>query len=57
MKVKKVLLNDDDFDDSVEQYGDQVINEEGMMELRSTKQRLQQQAKATKRNFKANAQT
>src|SRR5688572_4146868 len=46
------LLNDDDFDDSVEQYGDQVISEEGMMELRSTKQRLQQQDEQRKENLK-----
>ena len=46
------LLNDDDFDDSVEQYGDQVISEEGMMELRSTKQRLQQQAEQRKETLK-----
>jgi len=46
------LLNDDDFDDSVEQFGDQVISEEGMMELRSTKQRLQQQAEQRKETLK-----
>ena len=46
------MLNDDDFDDSVEQYGDQVISEEGMMELRSTKQRLQQQAEQRKETLK-----
>lgn len=39
------LFKDDDFDNISERYGDQVINDEGMMELRSTKQRLQQQAK------------
>jgi cell division protein FtsZ len=39
------LFKDDDFDHITERYGDQVINEEGLMELRSTKQRLQQQAK------------
>jgi cell division protein FtsZ len=46
------LLNDDDFDDSVEKYGDQVVSEEGMMELRSTKQRLQQQAEQRKETLK-----
>jgi cell division protein FtsZ len=46
------LLNDDDFDDSVEQFGDQIISEEGMMELRSTKQRLQQQAEQRKETLK-----
>ncbi len=39
------LFKDEEFDDVSERYGDQVINEEGMMELRTTKQRLQQQAK------------
>jgi len=46
------LLNDDDFDDSVEKYGDQVVSEDGMMELRSTKQRLQQQAEQRKETLK-----
>ena len=46
------LLNDDDFDDSVEKYGDQIVSEEGMMELRSTKQRLQQQAEQRKETLK-----
>jgi cell division protein FtsZ len=45
------LLNDDDFDDP-EQYGDQVVSEEGLMELRSTKQRLQQQAEQRKETLK-----
>ena len=45
------LLNDDDFDDP-ERYGDQVVSEEGMMELRSTKQRLQQQAEQRKETLK-----
>ncbi|WP_333820070.1 cell division protein FtsZ [Ohtaekwangia sp.] len=39
------LFRDDDFDVTSVQYGDQVINDDGMMELRTTKQRLQQQAK------------
>jgi cell division protein FtsZ len=39
------LLADDDFDPATEKYSDQSINEEGMMQLRSTKERLQQQAK------------
>jgi cell division protein FtsZ len=45
------LLKDDDFDPT-ERYGDQTINEEGMMELRSTKARLQQQAKDRKDQLK-----
>ena len=35
-----------------EKYGDQVINEEGMMELRNTKQRLQQQAEERQEKIK-----
>ncbi len=46
------LLNDDDFDNVTEKYGDQVVNDEGMMELRSTKQRLQQQAELRKETLK-----
>jgi cell division protein FtsZ len=45
------LLNDDEFD-NIEQYSDQVVSEEGMMELRSTKQRLQQQAKERQETLK-----
>ena len=39
------LLKDDDFDNVTERYGDQVINDEGDLEIRSVKQRLQQQSK------------
>jgi cell division protein FtsZ len=46
------LLSDDDFDTTAEQYGDQVVNEEGMMELRNTKQRLQEQAAKRKETLK-----
>jgi len=46
------LFKDDDFDALTERYGDQVINDEGMMELRSTKQRLQQQAKERQEKIK-----
>lgn len=48
------LLADDldEFDHVSQKYGDQVINEEGMMELRSTKQRLQQQAEERKEKLK-----
>jgi cell division protein FtsZ len=45
------LLNDDDFDDP-EHYGDQVVSEDGMMELRSTKQRLKDQAEKRKQTLK-----
>jgi cell division protein FtsZ len=46
------LFSDDEYDHTSEKYGDQVINEEGMMELRSTKQRLQQQAKERQEKMK-----
>jgi len=46
------LLADDDFDHVSQRYGDQVINDDGMMELRSTKQRLQQQAKERQEKIK-----
>jgi cell division protein FtsZ len=47
------LFNDDDFDPSTEKYSDQVIDEEGMMGIRSTKERLQQQAKQRKEHLKS----
>ncbi|HYF69807.1 MAG TPA: cell division protein FtsZ [Ohtaekwangia sp.] len=46
------LFTNDDFDDTTAQFGDQVINDDGMMELRSTKQRLQQQAEERKEKIK-----
>lgn len=46
------LFTDDEFDGVTEQYRDQVINEEGNMELRSTKQRLQQQARERQEKMK-----
>ncbi len=45
------LLNDDDFDDP-ERYGDQIVSEDGMMELRSTKERLKEQAEKRKQTLK-----
>jgi cell division protein FtsZ len=50
------LLRDDDFDPMTEKYGDQVINDEGMMELRKTKDRLQQQAEERKQHLKQRKQ-
>jgi cell division protein FtsZ len=50
------LLREDDFDTTSEKYGDQVINEEGMMELRNTRDRLQQQAKERKEQLKQRKQ-
>jgi cell division protein FtsZ len=46
------LFKDDEFDDVSTKYGDQTINEDGMMELRSTKQRLEQQAMERKEKMK-----
>jgi cell division protein FtsZ len=50
------LLKDDDFDPTTEKYGDQVINEEGLMELRTTRDRLQQQARERKEQLKQRKQ-
>jgi cell division protein FtsZ len=46
------LFKDDDFDPVNEKYGDQTINDDGMMELRNTRERLQQQAKERKEQLK-----
>ncbi len=46
------LFRDDDFDPIGERYADQTINEEGMMELRNTRDRLQQQARERKEQLK-----
>lgn len=46
------LLKDDDFDPMTERYGDQTINDEGMMERRTTRDRLQQQAQERKDQLK-----
>ncbi len=46
------LFGEDEFDPAAEKYGDQRINEEGMMELRNTRERLQQQAKERKEQLK-----
>lgn len=45
------LFSEDDFD-ATERFGDQVINEDGLMETRSTRQRLQQQAQERKEKLK-----
>jgi cell division protein FtsZ len=47
-----LLKDDDDFDPASDQYGDQTINEEGMMERRTTKDRLLQQARDRKDQLK-----
>jgi cell division protein FtsZ len=50
------LLRDDDFDQVSEKYGDQVINDDGMMDLRTTKDRLKQQAEERKEHLKIRKQ-
>ncbi|HTE33769.1 MAG TPA: cell division protein FtsZ [Chryseolinea sp.] len=46
------LLRDDEYDQITEKYGDQVINEEGIMALRTTRERLQQQARERQEKIK-----
>jgi len=46
------LFRDDDFDITAEKYSDQVIDEEGNMGVRTTKERLQQQAQERKEQLK-----
>jgi cell division protein FtsZ len=43
---------DDEFDMAAEKSADQVINNEGMMEMRNTKERLRQQAEQRKEKLK-----
>jgi cell division protein FtsZ len=47
-----LFRNDDDFDHISQRYGDQMINNEGMMDFRSTRQRLEQQAEERKDRLK-----
>jgi cell division protein FtsZ len=44
--------HDDEFERGNDKYGDQVINDDGMMELRTAKQRLQEQAELRKEKLK-----
>jgi cell division protein FtsZ len=44
--------HDDEFERNSDHYGDQVINEDGLMELRTAKQRLQEQAELRKEKLK-----
>ncbi|HYC84513.1 MAG TPA: cell division protein FtsZ, partial [Chryseosolibacter sp.] len=46
------LLREDDFDPLTQRFGDQTINDDGMMELRTTRDRLQQQAQERKDQLK-----
>jgi cell division protein FtsZ len=49
-----LLAEDDEFSIGNEISADQVINEEGLMEVRKTKERLEQQAKERREKLKAN---
>ncbi len=49
-----VLPEEDEFSIGNEIAADQVINEEGMMEVRKTKERLEQQAKERREKLKSN---
>lgn len=49
-----LLAEDDEFSIGNEISADQVINEEGMMEVRKTKERLEQQAKERREKLKSN---
>ena len=51
--IDKSKEDDDEFDVGREVSADQVINEEGMMEVRKTKARLEQQAKERRDRLKA----
>ena len=51
--IDKSKGDDDEFDVGREVSADQVINEEGMMEVRKTKARLEQQAKERRDRLKA----
>lgn len=51
-----LFKDDDEFDPANDKYKDQVLNEEGMMELRKTRDRLEQQAKERKEHLKQRKQ-
>jgi cell division protein FtsZ len=44
--------HDDEFERESEKYGDQIINEDGLMELRTVKDRLHEQAQMRKEKLK-----
>jgi cell division protein FtsZ len=47
-----LFRNEDEFDVRLQSFADQTINEDGMMELRTTKERLRQQAESRKHKLK-----
>ena len=51
--ISKFKEDEDEFELGKEVSADQVINDEGMMEMRKTKQRLEQQAKERREKLKA----
>ncbi|MBS1681315.1 MAG: cell division protein FtsZ [Bacteroidetes bacterium] len=51
---ESLFIEDDEFKIGNELSADQVINEEGMMEVRKTKERLEQQAKDRRERLKVN---
>jgi len=51
---ESLFAEDDEFKVGNEIAADQVINDEGMMEVRKTKERLEQQAKVRREKLKAN---
>jgi cell division protein FtsZ len=51
---KKKFVEDDEFKIGNEVSADQIINEEGLMEVRKTKERLEQQARERREKLKAN---
>ncbi|NOT74090.1 MAG: cell division protein FtsZ [Cyclobacteriaceae bacterium] len=51
--ISKFRGDDDEFEIGKEVSADQVINEDGMMDVRKTKQRLEQQAKERREKLKA----
>lgn len=50
---ESLFVNDDEFEFENEVSSDQIINEEGMMEYRKTKERLEQQARERRERLKA----
>ncbi|HEV8512437.1 MAG TPA: cell division protein FtsZ [Cyclobacteriaceae bacterium] len=53
-KEENLLAEDDEFKVGNEIAADQIINDEGLMEIRKTKERLEQQAKERREKLKAN---
>lgn len=52
VKEEEGLFLDDDFSHAAADFGDQIINDDGMMDRRNTKERLQQQAEERKERLR-----